>query len=184
VIGFDLVGQEDLGRPLLDFVPTFVGSGATHSTTHGSAGVINGSVKSNGRSEASGGTTGPPTTPFYFHAGETVTIGGPSDLNLVDALLLNTSRIGHGYALEHHPLLRAEVKARGVGVEVCPLSNQVLMLAGEHNIFPFRFLSPTVKTLCLTVSLLFGARSTVDVLLVVRTVYLTTRGVRDNSRCT
>ena len=50
------------------------------------------------------------------------------DENLVDALLLNTTRIGHGYALAKHPELADLVKSRGVAVEVNPISNQVSCL--------------------------------------------------------
>ena len=47
------------------------------------------------------------------------------DQNLFDAILLNTTRIGHGYALSKHPVLMKIVKERGIAVEVDPISNQV-----------------------------------------------------------
>lgn len=54
--------------------------------------------------------------------------GVPNDLNLLDAILLNTARIGHGYALVKHPILWNAVKARGIALEICPISNQVYLL--------------------------------------------------------
>lgn len=47
------------------------------------------------------------------------------DDNLLDAVLLNTSRIGHGYALPKHPQAMSIVKANSIAVEVNPISNQV-----------------------------------------------------------
>lgn len=67
VIGFDLVGQEDKGEPLVKFVNKL--------------NAISANIK------------------FFFHAGET-NWNGVSDLNLFDALLLNTKRIGHGLVVQ------------------------------------------------------------------------------------
>ncbi|XP_046384543.1 adenosine deaminase 2-like [Ischnura elegans] len=101
--GFDLVGQEDKGRPLTDFVDRILGL--------------------------------PPTLQFFFHAGETKW-QGLTDQNLVDAVLLNTSRIGHGYALLKHPLVMKTVKERGIAIEVNPISNQVLCLVDDLRNHP------------------------------------------------
>ena len=61
--------------------------------------------------------------PLYLHSGES---NSAENENLYDAVLLGAPRIGHGLALIKHPLLMDIVKARGVAIEVCPISNQVL----------------------------------------------------------
>ena len=63
------------------------------------------------------------TLPLFHHAGETSRAEGE---NLYDAILLGAPRIGHGLALVRHPLLMELVRQRGVAVEVCPISNQLL----------------------------------------------------------
>jgi hypothetical protein len=64
VVGFDLVGQEDKGKPLIELVDKL--------------------------------NAVDPNIRFFFHAGETNWNGEWTDLNLFDALLLKTKRIGHG----------------------------------------------------------------------------------------
>lgn len=104
VAGFDLVGQEDQGRPLDSFVkflePLL------------------------------------PETKFFFHAGETNWFGADSDMNLIDAVLLGTTRIGHGFAIAKHPLVMQEIMKRNIAVEVCPISNQVLKLVSDLRVHP------------------------------------------------
>lgn len=73
---------------------------------------------------------------FFFHAGETNWNGMSSDMNLIDAVLLNTTRIGHGYGILKHPGVLKEVKQRGIGIEVNPISNQVLMLVKDLRNHP------------------------------------------------
>ncbi|XP_076256780.1 adenosine deaminase-like isoform X2 [Rhynchophorus ferrugineus] len=105
VIGFDLIGQEDTGEPLLSHIPTLL------------------KAKENNMK-------------FFFHAGETKWYGEPSDLNLFDAVLLNSTRIGHAYALLKHPKLLHLVKERAIALEINPISNQVLGLVKDLRNHP------------------------------------------------
>ncbi|XP_053664999.1 adenosine deaminase AGSA-like [Anopheles marshallii] len=111
VVGFDLVGQEDTGRRLLDFVPQLLSL--------------------------------PSSINFLFHAGETNWHGMPSDENLIDAIMLGTKRIGHGYALLKHPVLVEMAKNRDICVEINPVSNQVLKLVADYRNHPGSILFST-----------------------------------------
>jgi len=74
--------------------------------------------------------------PFLFHCGETLGVGTVVDGNLFDAILLNSKRIGHGYAAARHPLIMDLLKEKNIAIESCPISNEVLGLtpvtAGHH----------------------------------------------------
>lgn len=74
--------------------------------------------------------------PFFFHAGETDWQETATDYNMLDALLLNSTRIGHGFALYKHPLLKQKIKERDIAIEVNPISNQVLNLVSDLRIHP------------------------------------------------
>ncbi|KAM7358560.1 adenosine deaminase AGSA-like [Cochliomyia hominivorax] len=104
VAGFDLVGQEEVGRPLKDFITELLSL--------------------------------PDNIEFFFHAGETNWFGSSVDENLIDAVLLGTKRIGHGFALVKHPLVLQMLKERNIAVEVNPISNQVLQLVADYRNHP------------------------------------------------
>ena len=76
-----------------------------------------------------------------FHAGESLLdTGGSSDpdkSNLYDALLLNSKRIGHGYALLKHPILIEKYKAANISLELCPISNELLHLCSNVRQHPY-----------------------------------------------
>lgn len=104
--GYDLVGQEDLGRPLADLVPELF----WFKKACAQEGV---------------------DIPFFFHAGETLGDGDAVDENVFDAILLGTRRIGHGFSLIKHPLLCDMVKEKKILIESCPVSNEVLRFASS-----------------------------------------------------
>ncbi|KAH0557346.1 adenosine deaminase 2-like [Cotesia glomerata] len=104
IAGIDLIGQEDLGYPLRNWISVLEP-------------FIN-------------------KTDFYFHAGETNWYGLESDENLFDAVLLNSKRIGHGYAIVKHPKIMELIKQKRMAVEVCPIANQVLALITDLRNHP------------------------------------------------
>lgn len=64
--------------------------------------------------------------PFTLHAGEC-----GSSVNIADAVKAGAGRIGHGIAMRLDEDVRRTVKAAGVGVEMCPISNlQTKAVAG------------------------------------------------------
>ncbi|XP_031635402.1 adenosine deaminase AGSA-like [Contarinia nasturtii] len=72
---------------------------------------------------------------ILLHAGETAWFGSV-DENLIDAVLLGSRRIGHGYALAKHPKIIDLVKSNDIAVEVNPISNQVLKLVDDFRNHP------------------------------------------------
>lgn len=106
IAGYDVVGPEDLGRPLSDLLPELFWFKKQCAQEK-----IN--------------------IPFFFHAGETLGDGSSTDNNLYDAILLGTRRIGHAFSLYKHPLLIDMVKEKRILVESCPISNEVLRLCGS-----------------------------------------------------
>ncbi|KAL6709209.1 hypothetical protein ACN47E_002025 [Coniothyrium glycines] len=83
--------------------------------------------------------------PFLFHAGETLLDTGgsadPRNSNLYDAVILESKRIGHGFALMKHPHLvekfRRSKTSKGICVELCPISNELLHLCRNIKEHPF-----------------------------------------------
>ncbi|KAL2834852.1 hypothetical protein BDW59DRAFT_165 [Aspergillus cavernicola] len=111
IAGFDFVGQEDLGKPLVDLLPLckWFQQECTDKNLQ---------------------------IPFFFHAGECLGDGDSTDSNLVDAILLNSRRIGHGFSLYKHPLLIDLVKSKKILIEMCPISHEVLRLTSNILMHP------------------------------------------------
>ncbi|CAJ2504987.1 Uu.00g123810.m01.CDS01 [Anthostomella pinea] len=113
IAGFDLIGEEAFGRicPLWFFKDEFQRHQTICDNTEGL------------------------DVPFLFHCGET-----PDDKegNLECALNFGSRRIGHGYALPEKPEILQQMKAKGVCVETCPISNMVLGLTermDQHAVY-------------------------------------------------
>ncbi|KAI0636429.1 Metallo-dependent hydrolase [Trametes polyzona] len=111
VAGFDLVGHEDTLRPLIYYLEPLL----EFIERQKELGVH---------------------IPFMFHAGETIEDGGPADMNLFDAILLGTKRIGHGFSLSKHPKLLEICRENGICIEMCPISNEILRLTGSMPMHP------------------------------------------------
>jgi adenosine deaminase CECR1 len=54
----------------------------------------------------------------------------------IDAVILGTKRIGHGYAAVKYPHLLSVIKERKIGIELNPISNQVLKLVDDLRNHP------------------------------------------------
>ncbi|KAG2755856.1 Metallo-dependent hydrolase [Suillus brevipes Sb2] len=107
--GFDLVGHEDGAecKPLIYYAEPLLRFAEQH-----------------------------PDIPFIFHAGETLGDGTAADMNLYDAILLGTKRIGHGFSLAKHPKLMQICREKKIAIEVCPISNEVLRLTSSMTMHP------------------------------------------------
>ncbi|KAK0742372.1 hypothetical protein B0T21DRAFT_361220 [Apiosordaria backusii] len=113
IAGFDLVGEEGKGHPLHYFTKQLL------------------------RFQKACQLAGT-QIPLLLHCGETLDNGGETDRNLLDALLLGSKRIGHGFALPRHPLIMEQMKKHNICVEVCPISNEILGLTPRisgHSVY-------------------------------------------------
>ncbi|KZV69050.1 adenosine deaminase-like growth, partial [Peniophora sp. CONT] len=111
IAGFDLVGNENLLRPLKYYIPQLLNLKAAAEE----AGL---------------------DLPLILHAGETLSDGGEPDDNMYDAILLGAKRIGHGYSLVKHPKLMEICRERGIAIEMCPISNEILRLCSSMPAHP------------------------------------------------
>ena len=70
---------------------------------------------------------------LFFHDGESDWI---TDTNVFDCVLLDCKRIGHGFNTIFFPKVEQEVKRKGICLEICPISNQVLRYVSDLRIHP------------------------------------------------
>ena len=111
VVGFDLVDEEDAGYTLHHYAGDFV--------------AIRQFALDKGIAPLS----------FFFHCAETDNVTHGSS-NAFDALLLNSKRLGHALGLRDHPFLMRMVNASRVGLELCPVSNQLLRFFDDIRTHP------------------------------------------------
>ncbi|RDX47025.1 Metallo-dependent hydrolase [Lentinus brumalis] len=111
IAGFDIVGHEDSLEPLIKYADVFL----RFKERQKELGV---------------------DIPFVFHAGETLGDGTAADVNLYDAILLGTKRIGHGLSIYKHPHLMEICREKGICIEMCPISNEILRLTGSMPMHP------------------------------------------------
>ena len=108
MMGFDLVGEEDAGHTTLYFIDEFLKRDSLEKVY----GI---------------------DLPYYFHDGESTL---PTNDNMYDAVLLNSRRIGHGFNLFRFPELFGLIIEKGISLEVCPLSSQILGYANNLRMHP------------------------------------------------
>ena len=79
--------------------------------------------------------------PFTIHAGECGSVQ-----NIVDAVKAGAGRIGHGIAMRGHYNIQKELADRGIGIEMCPISNLQTKAVNSPSEYPIReFLNTGLK---------------------------------------
>lgn len=79
--------------------------------------------------------------PFTLHAGECGSVQ-----NIVDSVKAGADRIGHGIAMRGHYNIQRELADRGIGIEMCPISNLQTKAVNSPAEYPLReFLDAGLK---------------------------------------
>lgn len=79
--------------------------------------------------------------PFTLHAGECGSVE-----NIIDSVNVGALRIGHGIAMRGNKELQAELAAKGIGIELCPISNLQTKAVQSTLEYPIReFLDAGLK---------------------------------------
>lgn len=71
--------------------------------------------------------------PFTLHAGECGSVK-----NIIDSVDAGAGRIGHGIAMRGNPELQRELAAKGIGIEMCPISNLQTKAVTSTADYPIR----------------------------------------------
>lgn len=79
--------------------------------------------------------------PFTLHAGECGNVQ-----NIIDSVEAGAGRIGHGIAMRGHRELQSELAKKGIGIEMCPISNFQTKSVQSTEEYPLReFLDAGLK---------------------------------------
>lgn len=79
--------------------------------------------------------------PFTLHAGECGNVQ-----NIIDSVEAGAGRIGHGIAMRGHRNLQTELAKKGIGIEMCPISNLQTKAVQSTAEYPLReFLDAGLK---------------------------------------
>ena len=70
---------------------------------------------------------------LFLHCGESLR---QDNMSVIDAYLLNTARVGHGFNLYRFPELMQVYAKAGIAIEVCPISNQRLGYCPDLRLHP------------------------------------------------
>ena len=71
--------------------------------------------------------------PFTLHAGECGSVQ-----NILDSVESGAGRIGHGIAMKGHAQVQKELQKKGIGVEMCPISNLQTKAVESTKEYPMR----------------------------------------------
>ena len=79
--------------------------------------------------------------PFTLHAGECGSVQ-----NILDSVEAGAGRIGHGIAMRGHADIQKELQKKGIGIEMCPISNLQTKAVESTKDYPMReFLNVGLK---------------------------------------
>ena len=71
--------------------------------------------------------------PFTLHAGECGSVQ-----NILDSVEAGAGRIGHGIAMRGHREIQKELQRKGIGIEMCPVSNLQTKAVESTKDYPMR----------------------------------------------